>query len=180
MAETPGISYLRTTRGAYPVLYSPAEQFPVGGSKLLRSSDNDDVTLIGAGVTLHEALKAAEILAAEGIQARVVDCYSIKPIDTETLLTAAGETQGRVVISEDHHPEGGMGSAAKDALLMAPPSDLSIAHLAVRGMPGSGTGQELLAWAGIDAQHIAEAARHLVKAGTLIGPNGPALTGQQP
>jgi transketolase len=180
MAETPGISYLRTTRGAYPVLYSPAEQFPVGGSKLLRSSDNDDVTLIGAGVTLHEALKAAEILAAEGIQARVVDCYSIKPIDTETLLTAAGETQGRVVIAEDHHPEGGMGSAAKDALLMAPPSDLSIAHLAVRGMPGSGTGQELLAWAGIDAQHIAEAARHLVEAGTLIGPDGPALTGQKP
>ena len=118
---------------------------------------------IGAGVTLHEALKAADILDADGIQARVIDCYSIKPIDAETLLTAAGETQGRVVIAEDHHPEGGLGSAVKDALLMSPPSDLSIAHLAVRGMPGSGTGQELLAWAGIDAEHIAGAARDLIR-----------------
>uniref|UniRef100_UPI0023B8134D transketolase C-terminal domain-containing protein n=1 Tax=Arthrobacter sp. I3 TaxID=218158 RepID=UPI0023B8134D len=91
MAETSGISYLRTTRGAYPVLYSASEQFPVGGSKLLRSSGNDDVTLVGAGVTLHEALKAADILDADGIHARVIDCYSIKPIDAETLLTAAGE-----------------------------------------------------------------------------------------
>ena len=180
MAETSGISYLRTTRGAYPVLYSPAEQFPAGGSKLLRSSDNDDITLIGAGVTLHEALKAAEILSTEGIQARVIDCYSIKPIDAETLLTAAGETLGRVIIAEDHHPEGGLGSAVKDALLIAPPSDLSIAHLAVRGMPGSGTGQELLAWAGIDAEHIAEAARRLVEAGALIGPDGLAVPDQEP
>jgi transketolase len=165
MAETSGISYLRTTRGAYPVLYSAAEQFPVGGSKLLRSSGNDDVTLVGAGVTLHEALKAADILDADGIRARVIDCYSIKPIDAETLLTAAGETQGRVIIAEDHRPEGGLGSAVKDALLTAPPSDLSITHLAVHAMPGSGTGQELLAWAGIDAEHIAEAARR------LAGPN---------
>jgi transketolase len=180
MADTSGISYLRTTRGAYPVLYNAAEQFPVGGSKLLRSSDNDDVTLIGAGITLHEALEAAEILGAEGIQARVIDCYSIKPIDAETLLTAAGETQGRVVVAEDHHPEGGLGSAVKDALLMSPPSDLSIAHLAVRGMPGSGTGQELLAWAGIDAEHIAAAARRLVEAGPLIGPDGLALPAQKP
>jgi transketolase len=165
MAETSGISYLRTTRGAYPVLYSPAEQFPLGGSKLLRSSDDDVVTLVGAGVTLHEALKAADILAGEGIQARVIDCYSVKPVDAETLLTAAGETDGRVVVVEDHHPEGGLGSAVKDALLLAPPSDLSIQHLAVRGMPGSGSGPELLAWAGIDAEHIAAAARQLVTAG---------------
>lgn len=165
MAETSGICYLRTTRGAYPVLYSASEQFPVGGSKLLRSSGNDDVTLVGAGVTLHEALKAADILDADGIRARVIDCYSIKPIDAESLLTAAGETQGRVIIAEDHRPEGGLGLAVKDALLTAPPSDLSITHLAVHGMPGSGTGQELLAWAGIDAEHIAEAARR------LVGPN---------
>jgi transketolase len=163
MAETSGICYLRTTRGAYPVLYSASEQFPVGGSKLLRSSGNDDVTLVGAGVTLHEALKAADILDADGIQARVIDCYSIKPIDAETLLTAAGETQGRVIVAEDHRPEGGLGSAVKDALLTAPPSDLSITHLAVNGVPGSGTGQELLAWAGIDAEHIAEAARDLIR-----------------
>jgi transketolase len=165
MAETSGISYLRTTRGAYPVLYSASEQFSVGGSKLLRSSGNDDVTLVGAGVTLHEALKAADLLEADGIRARVIDCYSIKPIDAETLLAAAGETQGRVIIAEDHRPEGGLGSAVKDALLTAPPTDLSITHLAVHGMPGSGTGQELLSWAGIDAEHIAEAARR------LAGPN---------
>ena len=161
MATTPGISYLRTTRGAYPGLYPAGETFPIGGSKVLRSSDHDDVTLIGAGVTLHECLRAAETLATEGIAARVIDCYSLKPIDGATLTAAAQATSGRVVIAEDHHPEGGLGSAVADALLAAGQQDLSTAHLAVRGMPGSGTGEELLAWAGIDADHIAAAARRL-------------------
>jgi transketolase len=163
MATTPGISYLRTTRGAYPGLYPAGETFPIGGSKVLRSSDHDDVTLIGAGVTLHECLRAAETLATEGIAARVIDCYSLKPIDGATLTAAAQATSGRVVIAEDHHPEGGLGSAAADALLAAGQQDLSTAHLAVRGMPGSGTGEELLAWAGIDADHIAAAARRLTR-----------------
>ncbi|MFE5836381.1 transketolase C-terminal domain-containing protein [Arthrobacter sp. NPDC056493] len=101
-------------------------------------------------------------------------------MDAETLLTAAGETRGRVIIAEDHHPEGGLGSAVKDALLLAPPSDLSISHLAVHGMPGSGTGPELLAWAGIDAKHIAQAARHLIQAGTPAGRSDLALPGQKP
>jgi transketolase len=161
MALTPGISYLRTTRGAYPGLYHAGEAFPVGGSKLLRSSDHDEVTLIGAGVTLHECLHAAEALGTEGIAARVIDCYSIKPIDTAALTAAAQATSGRIVIAEDHHPEGGLGSAVTDALLGAGQKDLSIAHLAVREMPGSGTGAELLAWAGVDAGHIAAAARDL-------------------
>jgi transketolase len=161
MAATPGISYLRTTRGAYPGLYPTGETFPVGGSKVLRSSDHDDVTLIGAGVTLHECLRAADALATEGIAARVIDCYSIKPIDRATLTAAAQATSGRVVIAEDHHPEGGLGSSVTDALLAAGQKDLSTVHLAVRGMPGSGTGEELLAWAGIDAGHVAAAARHL-------------------
>jgi transketolase len=161
MAATPGISYMRTTRGAYPGLYPAGETFPIGGSKVLRSSDHDDVTLIGAGVTLHECLRAAETLAAEGIAARVIDCYSVKPIDSATLTAAAEATSGRVVIAEDHHPEGGLGSSVTDALLAAGQKDLSTEHLAVRGMPGSGTGEELLAWAGIDADHIAAAARRL-------------------
>jgi len=163
MARTPGISYIRTTRGAYPGLYEARETFAIGGSKVLRSTEQDDVTLVGAGVTLHECVKAAELLAAEGIQARVVDCYSVKPIDAATLSHAAAVTTGRIVVAEDHHPEGGLGSAVTECLLAQGRTSLHIAHLAVRGMPGSGTGAELIAWAGIDADHIAAAARGLVR-----------------
>jgi transketolase len=161
MAATAGISYIRTTRGSYPGLYPAGEAFPVGGSKVLRTGEHDEVTLIGAGVTLHECLRAADILDAEGVGARVIDCYCVKPIDTATIVAAAQATGGRIVIAEDHHPEGGLGSAVTDALLAAGQRDLSVAHLAVREMPGSGTGPELLAWAGIDAGHIAAAARRL-------------------
>ena len=161
MAATAGISYIRTTRGSYPGLYPAGEAFPVGGSKVLRTSEHDEVTLIGAGVTLHECLRAADILDAEGIGARVIDCYCVKPIDTATIAAAAQATGGRIVIAEDHHPEGGLGSAVTDALLATGQRDLSVAHLAVREMPGSGTGPELLAWAGIDAGHIAAAASRL-------------------
>ena len=161
MAATAGISYIRTTRGSYPGLYPAGEAFPVGGSKVLRTGEHDEVTLIGAGITLHECLRAAEILDAEGVGARVIDCYCLKPIDTPTIVAAAQATGGRIVIAEDHHPEGGLGSAVTDALLAAGQRDLSVAHLAVREMPGSGTGPELLGWAGIDAGHIAAAARRL-------------------
>ena len=164
MAGRPGISYLRTTRGAYPVLYDAAETFPIGGSKVLRSSQRDVVTLIGAGVTLHECLAAADRLAADDIHARVIDLYSVKPIDTETLVAATAVTGGRLVVAEDHHPEGGLGSAVADALLEAGPQKLWVTHLAVRDMPGSGTSGELLAAAGIDAQHIEAAARDLLNA----------------
>jgi transketolase len=163
MADTPGISYMRTTRGSYPGLYAGGEAFPVGGSKTLRSGPNDHVTLIGAGVTLHECLSAADLLAADGITARVIDCYSVKPIDVGTLRAAADDTGGRIVVAEDHHPEGGLGSAVADALLAADQRDFRLTRLAVSGMPGSGTGEELLAWAGIDAAHIADAARQLTK-----------------
>ena len=161
MAATPGISYMRTTRGAYPGLYPSGETFPVGGSKVLRSGEQDAVTLVGAGVTLHECLGAADQLAAEGIHVRVIDCYSVKPIDTATLTAAAQATGGCFVVAEDHHPEGGLGEAVTSALVAAGQENLAIAHLAVREMPGSGTGAELLAWAGIDAEHIAAAAREL-------------------
>jgi transketolase len=162
MAATAGISYLRTTRGAYPVLYGDGEQFPVGGSKVLRSNADDQVTLVGAGVTTHECLRAADILQQDGVHVRVIDCYSVKPIDTGSLTTAAATTGGRFVIAEDHHPEGGLGSAVTDALLSAGPTQLRVRHLAVSGMPGSGSGAELMAWAGIDADHIADAARDLI------------------
>jgi transketolase len=161
MTQTPGISYLRTTRGAYPVLYPTGEGFPVGGAKTLRASERDQVALVGAGVTVHECLRAADLLAEEGISARVIDCYSVKPIDAATLVAAASATDGRIVIAEDHHPEGGLGSAVTAALLEGHRSALTITHLAVGGMPGSGTGSELLAWAGIDADAIAKAARTL-------------------
>jgi transketolase len=162
MAETDGITYLRTTRGAYPVLYGADEAFSVGGSKVLRSTENDDVTLIGAGVTLHEALRAADLLSKDGVHARVLDCYSIKPLDAATLVTAVAATSGRVVVAEDHRPEGGLGSAVKDSLLDSGVCNVHIVHLAVRGMPGSGTGAQLLGWAGIDGDHIAAAARRLL------------------
>ncbi len=106
--------YLRTLRGALPTLYGPDEQFPVGGSRVLRShGDHDDVTLAGCGITVHEALKAADELEREGIAARVLDLYSVKPIDT--LTDAAGETGG-LVFAEDHWPEGGLAEAALSAL----------------------------------------------------------------
>ena len=168
IAETPGICYLRTTRGAYPVLYDATEEFPVGGAKLLRVSEADDVTLIGAGVTVHECLSAANQLAGEGITARVIDCYSVKPMDAATVAAAVGATGGRVVVAEDHHPEGGLGSAVLDALVAHELADIRLAHLAVRGMPGSGTTRELLAWAGIDADHIREAATMLI-AKSMVG-----------
>jgi len=162
MADLDGVSYIRTTRGAYPVLYAAGESFPVGGAKVVRSSDADQVTLIGAGVTLHECLGAYDLLAADGIRARVIDLYCVKPVDTAALTSAASATGGRFVLVEDHHPEGGLGSAVLEALTDAGRADLSIAHLAVRDMPGSGTSAELMDAAGISARHIADAARGLV------------------
>jgi transketolase len=162
MADRAGISYMRTTRGAYPVLYDAAETFPIGGSKVLRQADDDQVTLIGAGVTLHACLAAADQLIQEGISARVIDLYSVKPVDTDTLTAAASATGGRLVLVEDHHPEGGLGSAVIDALTGEGRIELAVAHLAVREMPGSGTSTELLDAAGISAEHIAAAARQLL------------------
>ena len=166
MADLGGISYMRTTRAATPVIYGPDEDFPVGGCKVVRSSDNDEVTLIGAGITLHEALKAADTLAEEGVNARVIDLYSVKPIDVKTLRAAAEATGGRLLTAEDHWPEGGLGEAVLSAFADADERPLMI-HLAVRDMPTSGTPAELLHAAGIDADHIAAAARKLVTAGAV-------------
>jgi transketolase len=165
MAGLDGISYIRTTRGATPVVYEPDEEFPVGGSRVLRSSEEDDVTLVGAGITVVEALAAADALAAEGIAARVIDCYSVKPIDGEGLRDAAAAT-GAIVTVEDHWPEGGLGEAVLAALAELEEHP-RVEVLGVDGMPTSGKPAELLAAAGIDREHIAEAARRLVRAGAL-------------
>jgi transketolase len=163
MAEAEGISYLRTLRPATPVIYGPDEEFEIGGSRVLRSSDEDEIAIVGAGITVHEALKAADLLAEEGTSARVIDLYSIKPIDAETLLAAAEATQGRLVTVEDHWPEGGLGDAVLAAFADTEERP-RVVMLGVAGMPSSGKGTELLAEAGIDAEHIAAAARRLVGA----------------
>jgi transketolase len=162
MADVPGISYLRTTREKTPVVYEPDDAFPIGGSKTLRSSDGDRVTLVGAGITVHEALSAAESLADEGIAVRVIDCYSIKPIDADTLRSALSET-GLVVTIEDHWLEGGLGDAVLGALAGAE-LDVpgQVVKVGVTEMPGSGTPEELRDWAGISADRIAERVRALL------------------
>ena len=163
MADTEGIVFLRTLRPNTPVIYDADEEFAVGGSRVVRSADDeDDVTLVGAGVTVHEALKAAEALEEEGISARVIDLYSIKPIDADT-LQAAAETTGRIVTVEDHFPEGGVGDAVIAALANSDERP-RVVQLAVREMPRSGKPEELMSAYGIDAEHIAAAARQLVSA----------------
>ncbi|MEQ8975818.1 MAG: transketolase [Coleofasciculus sp. C1-SOL-03] len=169
MVDRDGIVYLRTTRMKTPVIYEKAEEFPIGGSKTLRSSDRDQVTVIGAGVTLHEALKAYDQLKQEGITARIIDAYSVKPIDTETLHQAAQDTEGNLIVVEDHWLEGGLGAAVQDAFAgvdTAPTyqgPQLQLIKLAVQNMPGSGKPQELMHEAKIDADAIVAAARSLVK-----------------
>ena len=162
MADLPGISFIRTTREKTPAIYGGAEDFPVGGSKTLRSSDADRVTLVGAGITVHEALEAAGSLEADGIAARVVDCYTIKPINAESLRAAAAQT-GLLVTIEDHWIEGGLGDAVLAAL--ADGGDLSgrVVKVAVTQMPGSGTPEELRDWAGISASAIADRVRSLLR-----------------
>ena len=167
MADHPGISYMRTTRSGMATLYAPDEEFPIGGAKVVRESHDDQVALIGAGVTLHEAIKAADELAGDGINARVVDVYSVKPLDYDTLAEASVATGGRLVVAEDHWAEGGIGEAVISAF--ADKDDRPrVIKLAVHELPGSGTGTELMHQAGIDADAIAAAARRLVELGPQI------------
>jgi transketolase len=156
MCDLEGISYIRTTREATPRVYGDDEDFPIGGSKVLAATDADRVTLVGAGITLHGCLAAHDLLGAQGISARVIDCYSVKPIDGATLRHALQDT-GVLVVAEDHRTEGGLGGAVLDALA-AGPIQGRIVKLAVTAMPGSGSPDELRAWAGIDAASIARAA----------------------
>jgi transketolase len=159
MVRLQGIAYLRTTRPKTPVIYDNAESFPIGGCKVLRSSPNDVATVVGAGITLHEALKAYEQLRAEGIAIRVIDLYSVKPIDAETLIRSAQETNGLLITVEDHYPQGGIGEAVAAAVQG---HGIRVQMLAVRELPRSGKPEQLLAAYGIDATAIAQAVRHLV------------------
>jgi len=160
MAHESGIVYMRTTRGAYPTIYGPNETFKIGGSKVIRESAKDRVTLIGAGVTVHNCIAAADTLAQKKIAARVIDLYSVKPVDVKTLREAARVTKGKFVIVEDHYPQGGLGAAVLEAF--AAEDSLRVAHLAVKGLPTSGKPEELMNAAGISARHIVAAATKLI------------------
>lgn len=162
MAKHDGIVYMRTTREKLPTIYSPDETFSVGGSKVLRQSENDKATVVAAGITLHEALVAYEQLKGEGIAIRVIDAYSVKPIDEETLLAAAQEAGNKIITVEDHWPEGGLGDAVLEAFSERDGSLPEVVKLAVQSMPGSGTPAQLLEEAGISAHHIVQAVKALI------------------
>ncbi|MEM1581073.1 MAG: transketolase [Candidatus Bathyarchaeia archaeon] len=155
MANYENISYIRTTRPKTPVIYGNDEEFHVGGSKILRWSKNDEVTVVAAGITLHETLKAYEKLRAEGINIRVIDCYSVKPLDAETLIKVSEETK-HIITVEDHYPEGGLGEAVASL-------GLKPHILAVRKMPHSGKPEELLAEQGIDSTGIVRKVKELIE-----------------
>jgi transketolase len=163
MVDRPGICYIRTLRGKTPVRTPAEEQVRIGGSRIAAGAGADDVAIVACGVTVDVAVKAAEALEGDGIGARVIDAYSVKPLDADTVRAAAREC-GAVVTVEDHAPEGGLGDAVLEALARSddhPP----VVRLAVRDLPGSGTPSELLSGAGIDAESIAAAARELARAG---------------
>jgi transketolase len=157
MADREGISFIRTLRGKTTVRTPASEDVRIGGSRI--AHEGDDVAILACGITVDEAVRAAEALAEDGIRARVLDCYSIKPIDAEAVRAAARDCEA-VITVEDHRPEGGLGDAVLEALATAddrPP----VTKLAVRELPGSGTPEELLREAGIDADAIAAAAREV-------------------
>jgi transketolase len=163
MIDLPGISFLRTTREKTPVIYPAGEEFPVGKSKLVRHSEKDQVAVVGAGITVHEALKAYDRLQAEGVTVRVIDAYSVKPIDLDALHRAAHDTGGKLVVAEDHWLEGGLGDAVLEAFAgVGGERCATVVKLAVRQMPGSGTPAELLHAAGIDADAIVRAVKSLL------------------
>ena len=162
MADRRGITYLRTTREKTPVLYSPSEEFPIGWCKVVRGTEKDRVTIVAAGITLHEAVKAYDVLKSQDIVARIIDLYTVKPIDADALADAAKVTGGRFVVVEDHWAEGGLGDAVLAALAEKGVREIRYRHLAVRKMPGSGKPAELLDDAGISTVHIVRAAKALL------------------
>jgi transketolase len=157
MAAHRGLAYIRTTRPATPILYPAGEAFPVGGSKVLRRSESDAVTVIAAGITVHEALKAHDELKRGGLGLRVIDAYSVSPLDGEAIAREVRATGGRAIVVEDHYAAGGLGEAVAQALAGA----AALKHLCVRELPRSGKPDELLERYGISAAHIVRAAREL-------------------
>jgi transketolase len=161
MADQTGIVYMRTTREKTPAIYKADDQFPIGGSKVVRGGGADRVAVVTAGITVHEAIAAADELAKDGIAVRVIDAYSVKPIDRAALVAASRATGGRIVVVEDHWAEGGIGEAVLAALAEAGEVPGHYRHLAVRQMPGSGKPMELLDAVGVSKRQIASAAREL-------------------
>ena len=161
MARRSGINYLRTSRPKTPILYDTDEQFPVPGFKVLQESSQDRVTVIGAGVSLHESLKAAEQLISQGTAIRVIDLYCVKPLDGKALAEQIAATGGRLVTVEDHWPEGGIGEAVITALARAGVAPSGFRLLAVTGMPHSGKPDELLDAFGISARRIVAAVHEI-------------------
>jgi transketolase len=161
MARRPGINYLRTSRPKTAILYSKDEKFPIPGFKVPRQSAQDRVTVIGAGITLHEGLKAADELKSQGTAIRVIDLYCVKPLDGKALAEQIAATGGKLVVVEDHWPEGGVGEAVLGALALAGVSPTKFRHLAVTGLPHSGKPEELVDAFGISARHIVAAVREI-------------------
>ncbi len=157
-AALPGTTYLRTSRPATPILYSSTEEFPIGGSKVLRSSTTDCLTIVAAGVTLHEALAAHETLHAAGVHVRVIDAYSVKPIDADGILQAATQTRNTLLVVEDHYAEGGLGDAVLNAVAA---HGVRVHKMAVTDVPRSGKPEELLEAYGISARRIVEKVKSL-------------------
>jgi transketolase len=156
MAQHKGIAYMRTSRPKTPVTYDPGDRFPIGGSKVLRESAADTAMVVGAGITVFEALKAYDTLKAEGVSIRVVDAYSVQPIDAATLREGAKAVKGRVFTVEDHYSAGGLGDAVAEALAA---DGVTVERLAVRDIPRSGQPDELVDKFGISARHIVEAVK---------------------
>ena len=159
MARHKGMAYMRTSRPKTPVIYGPEETFPIGGSKVVRQGAHDKAAVIGAGVTLFEALKAYDQLKKDGIEIRVIDAYSLQPIDARTMTEAARATGGALITVEDHYSTGGIGDAVSEAVAA---SGCTVHRLAVREIPRSGQPDELLDRYGISARHIVEAVKQII------------------
>jgi transketolase len=157
-ARHQGMCYIRTTRPATPLIYSKDEPFPIGGSKILRTGESDKATVVAAGITVFEALKAYEELKKEGIGIRVIDAYSVQPLDKDNIIKSAAETGSRVIVVEDHFEGGGLGDAVASALA----GKAQIKHLCVRELPRSGKPDELLDKYGINAWHIVAAVKEII------------------
>jgi transketolase len=158
MAKHKGLAYIRTTRPATPLIYGKDDKFPIGGSKVLKKSKNDVATVIGAGLTVHEALKAYDELKGERISVRIIDAYSVEPIDKDNIAKEVEKAGKKVVVVEDHFKNGGLGDAVAQALS----GKAEIIHLAVKDLPRSGKPEELLDKYGIDASHIKRAVKELI------------------
>jgi transketolase len=158
MAKHKGLAYIRTTRPATPLIYGKDDKFPIGGSKVLKKSKNDVATVIGAGLTVHEALKAYDELKGERISVRIIDAYSVEPIDKDNIAKEVEKAGKKVVVVEDHFQNGGLGDAVAQALS----GKAEIIHLAVKDLPRSGKPEELLDKYGIDASHIKRAVKELI------------------